>query len=98
MNCDDECAAEKTEAKEFAYFSGITTGILGERKRILEAVMSKVCTCRFGFPETMREYYKTSGNQTRESLQAEQDWDLAHSHCGDFSWKTIERIITGEAR
>ncbi len=38
MNCDDECAADKTEAKEFAYFSGITTGRLGERKRILEAL------------------------------------------------------------
>jgi hypothetical protein len=36
MNCDEECAAEKTEAKEFAYFSGITTGRIGERKRILE--------------------------------------------------------------
>jgi hypothetical protein len=36
MNCDEECAAEKTEAKEFAYFSGITTGRIGERKRIME--------------------------------------------------------------
>jgi hypothetical protein len=35
MSCDDECAVEKTEAKEWAYFSGITTGRLGERKRIL---------------------------------------------------------------
>jgi hypothetical protein len=38
MNCDEECAAEKTEAKEFAYFSGITTGRNGERKRILEII------------------------------------------------------------
>jgi len=36
MTCDDECAADKAEAKEWAYFSGITTGRLGERKRILE--------------------------------------------------------------
>lgn len=35
MSCDDECAVEKTEAKEWAYFSGITTGRLGERKRIV---------------------------------------------------------------
>lgn len=36
MNCDEECAAEKTEAKEYAYFSGMTTGRNYERKRILE--------------------------------------------------------------
>ena len=36
MNCDDECAADKTEAKEWAYFSGIATGRNFERKRILE--------------------------------------------------------------
>jgi hypothetical protein len=36
MTCDDECAADKAEAKEWAYFSGITTGRIGERKRILE--------------------------------------------------------------
>ena len=35
MNCDEECAAEKTEAKEYAYFSGMTTGRNYERKRIL---------------------------------------------------------------
>jgi hypothetical protein len=39
MNCgDDECMTEKTENKEFAYFSGITTGRNGERKRILDAL------------------------------------------------------------
>lgn len=31
----DECATEKTEAKEFAYFSGIVTGCNHERKRII---------------------------------------------------------------
>jgi hypothetical protein len=37
MNCgDDECMTEKTEAKEFAYFSGITTGRNGERNRIID--------------------------------------------------------------
>lgn len=36
MNCgDDECATEKTEAREFAYFSGIATGRRGERERII---------------------------------------------------------------
>jgi hypothetical protein len=37
MNCgDEECMTEKTEAKEFAYFSGITTGRNGERERIIK--------------------------------------------------------------
>jgi hypothetical protein len=35
VNCDEECAAEKTEAKEFAYFSGLLSGRKNERKRIL---------------------------------------------------------------
>lgn len=35
-NCgDEECMTEKTEAKEFAYFSGMTTGRNYERKRII---------------------------------------------------------------
>lgn len=39
MNCgDEECMTEKTEAKEFAYFSGITTGANHERRRILEGL------------------------------------------------------------
>jgi hypothetical protein len=36
MTCDEECAAEKTEAKEYAYFSGIVTGRNGERERIIK--------------------------------------------------------------
>ena len=37
MNCgDDECATEKTEAKEYAFFSGIYTGRRGERERIIK--------------------------------------------------------------
>lgn len=38
--CDqcDECATEKTEAKEFAYFSGIVTGLNVERNRIIEGL------------------------------------------------------------
>ena len=48
MNCDEECAAEKAEAKEFAYFSGITTGRNGERKRIIEALEGQ--RIRYGRP------------------------------------------------
>jgi DNA-binding TFAR19-related protein (PDSD5 family) len=36
MNCDDECAADKTEAKEFAYFSGLLTGRKNERERVIK--------------------------------------------------------------
>lgn len=36
MSCNDECAVEKAEAKEYAYFSGLTTGSKYQRKRILE--------------------------------------------------------------
>jgi hypothetical protein len=36
MNCDEECAAEKTEAKEFAYFSGLLSGRKNERERIIK--------------------------------------------------------------
>ena len=36
MTCSDECAAEKAEAKEFAYFSGLVTGRKGERERIIK--------------------------------------------------------------
>lgn len=47
MNCgDDECMTEKTEAKEFAYFSGITTGRNGERERIIKLFQNE--QYRFG--------------------------------------------------
>jgi hypothetical protein len=36
MSCSDECAVEKTEAKEFAYFSGMSFGAKAERDRIIE--------------------------------------------------------------
>ena len=36
MSCDDECAVEKTEAKEFAYFSGLLSGRKNERERIIK--------------------------------------------------------------
>jgi len=32
----DECATEKTEDKEFAYFSGLLTGRKNERERIIK--------------------------------------------------------------
>jgi hypothetical protein len=46
MNCDDECAADKAEAKEFAYFSGITTGRNGERERVIKLFQNE--QYRFG--------------------------------------------------
>jgi hypothetical protein len=36
MTCSDECAVEKTEAKEFAYFSGLSFGAKAERDRIIQ--------------------------------------------------------------
>jgi len=36
MSCNDNCAVEKTEAKEFAYFSGMSFGAKAERDRIIE--------------------------------------------------------------
>jgi len=36
MNCDEECAADKAEAKEFAYFCGLLTGRKNERERIIK--------------------------------------------------------------
>jgi hypothetical protein len=36
MTCDDECAADKAEAKEWAYFSGLSFGAKAERDRIIE--------------------------------------------------------------
>lgn len=39
MNCgDDECMTEKTEAKEFAYFSGLLSGRKNERERIIKLI------------------------------------------------------------
>jgi hypothetical protein len=46
MNCDDECAADKTEAKEFAYFSGLLTGRKNERERIVKLFQNE--QYRFG--------------------------------------------------
>jgi len=36
MSCNDECAVEKTEAKEFAHFSGFVKGRNSERERIIK--------------------------------------------------------------
>jgi hypothetical protein len=46
MSCDDECAVEKAEAKEWAYFSGITTGRNGERERVIKLFQNE--QYRFG--------------------------------------------------
>ena len=65
-----------------------------ERERILELLTSKLCDCRFGYPETLKKYYKTSGNRTRESLEDEHmNWGQRHMYCNDWQWviKFIER-------
>ena len=36
MSCSEECAVDKTEAKELAYFSGLLSGRKNERERILK--------------------------------------------------------------
>ena len=43
MTCDEECAADKAEAKEFAYFAGLSKGRDAERLRILNLVKSYWC-------------------------------------------------------
>lgn len=43
MSCNDECAVEKAEAKEFAYFEGIKTGVERERSRILRLIPDYWC-------------------------------------------------------
>jgi ribosomal protein L18 len=46
MNCgDDECMTEKTEAKEFAYFSGLLTGRKNERERIIKLIETDIEQC-----------------------------------------------------
>lgn len=39
----EQCAVEKTEAKEFAYFSGLSKGAQRERERILNLIKSYWC-------------------------------------------------------
>jgi len=43
MSCSDECTVEKTEAKEFAYFAGLSKGRDDERIRILNLVKNYWC-------------------------------------------------------
>ena len=43
MTCDEECALDKAEAKEFAYFSGLSAGAKAERIRILNLIKSYWC-------------------------------------------------------
>ena len=45
MNCDEECAADKTEAKEFAYFSGLLSGRKNERERIIKLIETDIEQC-----------------------------------------------------
>jgi hypothetical protein len=43
MNCDEDCAADKAEAKEFAYFSGLSAGAKAERHRVHETIKVYFC-------------------------------------------------------
>ena len=36
MTCSDECAVEKADASEFAFFSGVKNGAIAERERIIK--------------------------------------------------------------
>jgi hypothetical protein len=62
-----------------------------EQERIIRLMESLMCNCRFGYPESERKYYKTSGNQTRESLWDEQMWYSGHQYCNGWDW-LIPRI------
>lgn len=46
MSCNDSCAVDKAEAKEFAYFSGLTKGAHLEQERIIRLFNDQ--TYRFG--------------------------------------------------
>jgi hypothetical protein len=46
MSCNDECAVEKAEAKEFAYFSGLTKGSELQLQRIIQ-LLKENATCDF---------------------------------------------------
>jgi hypothetical protein len=46
MTCDDSCAVDKAEAKEFAYFSGLTKGAHLEQERIIR-LLKENATCDF---------------------------------------------------
>jgi len=45
MTCSDECSVEKAEAKEFAYFSGLTKGVRMELARVLHILEEAADTC-----------------------------------------------------
>ena len=43
----DECATDKTEAKEFAYFSGIAKGVSMELSRVISVLRANAALCDF---------------------------------------------------
>ena len=50
MTCSDECSVEKAEAKEFAYFSGLTKGVRMELARVLYILEEAADTCDLKSP------------------------------------------------
>lgn len=43
MTCSDECAVEKADASEFAFFSGVKNGAIAEQERIIKLLASYWC-------------------------------------------------------
>jgi hypothetical protein len=76
--------------------TAFNTGVIVERLRIISYLESKRCKCIDGYPEKERKYYKTSGNQTRESLTDEYQFYSNHQYCDMLSYKRIMEFIGGE--
>lgn len=70
-------------------------GVAHERQRLLTFLESKRCECIDGYPEEKRYYYKTSGNQTRESLQEEWNYISNHQYCDMLSYSRTIQFIKG---
>jgi hypothetical protein len=66
MSCNDACAVEKAEAKEFAYFSGLSAGAKAERKSLiykLEHALIPSPIGRMGLREAMLNFIITKGDE-----------------------------------
>ena len=89
---------EKLTSDEWIAFSieWWNLGIQAANEGIIEFLESKRCFCINGYPESQRVYYKTSGNQTRESLYAEQEFYSNHQYCDMLSYKRTLEFIKGE--
>ena len=76
--------------------TAFNTGVIVERLRIISYLESKRCKCIDGYPEEERKYYKTSGNQTQQSLQEEFNFLSDHQYCDMLSYKQTMDFIGGE--